>query len=756
MAIYYTGTQVGNQVNFSTGEASAVARDVKQHIINQLVTGGETGLAPSNKAVYDFGTGISGYLSTNGGGLYQLSALSTGTDIAAINLTGRVSGQSFIDSVTISGGAGLDLSVSADAITISHTDTSSVADLTVNAAAGSAITGIVFTYDTFGHVVTAAATSSTLVQDFIFSGVSVVAPSQNAVYGLSGYLANNAGGSYQINATESLLDPSENVAQINLTGRVSGSAFNDFIKIKGTGGIEIGVSATGDDTVYIGHSDTSSVANLSVSASAGSAVAGVSFTFDTYGHVANASATTQTIVRNQIQSGVTTTAPSEGAVYSLSGSLQSQINTANALTLQSVTNNGSTTTNGISIGGNLVTSGNVTLGNDASDTLTINAGPIVLTNAVTGGDALIFGPNNGSEVSLYKSDFNTLRVEGALIVTGNLTVRGTTTTIDSNVVSVGDSTIMLNGDFTGSVPSENAGIEVERGTQTNTSLLWNEGTDRWTFTNNGTGYFNIPVTSEYATYDIVVAAGGSNDAYIRITGSNGDVNDILIVGSNGILVTDNGVNTINVSHEDTSAASSITAANSVGSAVQSFSGLLDTYGHVTGLQVQSVNLDNLYPRTGQVVLDYVTDNGAITDNDITIGGLTVSGSSRVRSDHFVMYCSTADSTVTEMFLNGTVGRITLATNSVVSFKGQITAFDELAYEAASWNYDCVIANKAGNSAIVGAAHVTKLGADNGTWEVYVDADNTFDSLKLQVKGPSVGSTLITWAASVITTVVRTS
>jgi hypothetical protein len=75
-------------------------------------------------------------LYTNAGGLYQLSALSTGTDIAAINLTGRVSGVSFVDSVTISGGAGLDLSVSSDAIVLSHTDTSSVADLSVNAAAG--------------------------------------------------------------------------------------------------------------------------------------------------------------------------------------------------------------------------------------------------------------------------------------------------------------------------------------------------------------------------------------------------------------------------------------------------------------------------------------------------------------------------------------------------------------------------------------------------------------------------------------------
>jgi len=516
MAIYYTGIQIGNQINFTTGDASVVAADVKQHFIEQSVTGNTTGTVPSNKAVFDFGTGLSGYLYVNAGGLYQISALSTGTDIAAINLTGRVSGTSFIDSVTISGGAALDLSVSNDAIVLSHTDTSSVADLTVNALAGSAITGIAFTYDTYGHVLT----------------------------------------------------------------------------------------ATG---------------------------------------------TTAVIVRDQIASGVTTTAPSENAVYGLSGMLRPLIDQALGRDLQSVTNSGNSTTNGINIGGDLVVSGNTILGSDASDSVTVKSGPVILEAATSSADALIFGLNDANKVSVYKSDPTVLRIDGGLIITGNLTVQGTTTTIDSNTVSVGDSIVLLNGDYTGSAPSENAGVEVERGTQTNTALLWNEGTDRWTFTNDGTVYYNIPVTSE-------------------------------------------------------------------------------------------------------LTLDATTTNGASTANDITIGGLTVSGSAQAKSDHLVVYCTTTDNTTTEMFLNGTNGRITLASNSAVSFKGQITAFDLVNQKAASWNYDCLVANKAGNSAIVGYAHVTKIGDDsNNVWEVYVDADNTFDSLKLQVKGQA--SATIKWTASVISTVV---
>ena len=61
---------------------------------------------------------------------------------------------------------------------------------------------------------------------------------------------------------------------------------------------------------------------------------------------------------------------------------------------------------------------------------------------------------------------------------GDLTVNGTTTTINSTTVSTGDNIIVLNSDVTGT-PSENAGIEVERGDSTNKQFQWNETTDRW-------------------------------------------------------------------------------------------------------------------------------------------------------------------------------------------------------------------------------------------------------------------------------------
>lgn len=75
-------------------------------------------------------------------------------------------------------------------------------------------------------------------------------------------------------------------------------------------------------------------------------------------------------------------------------------------------------------------------------------------------------------------------------VSGNLTVSGTTTTISTETVTINDNILVLNNNATGA-PTENAGIEVERGSSTNVSIRWNETTDKWQFTNNGSTYEDI-------------------------------------------------------------------------------------------------------------------------------------------------------------------------------------------------------------------------------------------------------------------------
>lgn len=98
------------------------------------------------------------------------------------------------------------------------------------------------------------------------------------------------------------------------------------------------------------------------------------------------------------------------------------------------------------------------------------------------------------EITVEGSGSNiTVGLPTNVTIAGNLTVNGTTTSINTNEVSIGDNIIVLNSDETGT-PSQDGGIEIERGTSDNASLFWDESTDRWTVS-DGTTETAIPLTS---------------------------------------------------------------------------------------------------------------------------------------------------------------------------------------------------------------------------------------------------------------------
>jgi len=66
-----------------------------------------------------------------------------------------------------------------------------------------------------------------------------------------------------------------------------------------------------------------------------------------------------------------------------------------------------------------------------------------------------------------------------MTVNGNFTVSGTTTTVNTETVTIDDNILVLNNNATGSA-TENAGIEVERGSDANKTLIWDETADKWT------------------------------------------------------------------------------------------------------------------------------------------------------------------------------------------------------------------------------------------------------------------------------------
>jgi hypothetical protein len=114
-----------------------------------------------------------------------------------------------------------------------------------------------------------------------------------------------------------------------------------------------------------------------------------------------------------------------------------------------------------------------------------------------------------------------LAVGNDVVITGDLTVNGTTTTVNSNTVEIGDSIITLNSDETGT-PSQNGGIEIERGTATNQSLLWNESTDKWS-TYDGSTYTPIiqDLYKNFAATTGGTATANSATDTLTLTGANG-------------------------------------------------------------------------------------------------------------------------------------------------------------------------------------------------------------------------------------------
>ena len=97
---------------------------------------------------------------------------------------------------------------------------------------------------------------------------------------------------------------------------------------------------------------------------------------------------------------------------------------------------------------------------------------------------------------LYSNDITstTITIAGDAVVTGNLIVSGNTTTLNSQTLTVADNQVVLNSNHTGS-PVLDAGILVNRGSSANVDLKWNESTDRWQFTNNGTAYYNLATST---------------------------------------------------------------------------------------------------------------------------------------------------------------------------------------------------------------------------------------------------------------------
>ena len=126
------------------------------------------------------------------------------------------------------------------------------------------------------------------------------------------------------------------------------------------------------------------------------------------------------------------------------------------------------------------------IGNDSGANIGMNSTKI---QARSGGSASKLNLNvGGGDIDMGTSS-STITSKGNLAVEGNLTVTGTATSISTETVTVFDNFIELNSNYTGTSPTESAGIEVNRGGSTaiNPILRWNETDDKWQLSEATTG-----------------------------------------------------------------------------------------------------------------------------------------------------------------------------------------------------------------------------------------------------------------------------
>ena len=153
------------------------------------------------------------------------------------------------------------------------------------------------------------------------------------------------------------------------------------------------------------------------------------------------------------------------------------------------------------------------IGNDSGANIGMNASKI---QGRSGGSASALYINPGGGEVKIGSGASTVTVENNLAVDGNLTVTGTATSISSETVTIFDNIIALNSDYSGTSPTANAGMEVNRGggAQINTALRWYENS-----TSQGKWQVSEAETTAAAYYDLIH------------TGQTGTVTNGMLAGS---------------------------------------------------------------------------------------------------------------------------------------------------------------------------------------------------------------------------------
>ena len=230
------------------------------------------------------------------------------------------------------------------------------------------------------------------------------------------------------------------------------------------------------------------------------------------------------------------------------------------------------------------------------------------------------------EIAIGQSVATTDDVEFAdLVLTGDLTVQGTTTTINTETINLADNIILLNSNETGS-PTQSGGLEIERGTALNVQFVWDENLDRWslgaedlytsgTFLGDVTGDVTGTVSS-LANHDTDDLAEGTNLYYTQSRV------DARVTAGFAIRSTTDLSEGTNLYYTDARARSAISVSGDL--TYNSSTGVISTQG------LASSTTDDLAEGTANL---YYTESRTDTRVNILRTDLGVSGDANVHFDN---------------------------------------------------------------------------------------------------------------------------
>jgi len=198
----------------------------------------------------------------------------------------------------------------------------------------------------------------------------------------------------------------------------------------------------------------------------------------------------------------------------------------------------------ITLSGDVTGSATMTNLGDVTITTTVAPNSVALGTDTTGdyvqniqgtANEVTVSPTSGEGSTVTIGLPDDVSITNNLTVGGNLNVTGTINSVNTTQVNIVDNKINLNTDFTGA-PTTDAGIRVERGTESDVEVLWNEASDKWTLTNDGTNYHAI--ARKYAA-DL---ANPSSQTFLQVNHNLGSLDVTVQVfetaGSKALVETD--------------------------------------------------------------------------------------------------------------------------------------------------------------------------------------------------------------------------